>query len=167
MNKIKRLPFLAAPLLAALALSTIPVTQTGCKIVNGTNTFDVAAAAGAITDVLGPVVVFEENADPATITDFQTASAGLGVLLSNNTFDADALKAKLEPLGKTALVKLAIDVAVGLYSTYLGQIVSQGLSQTTYVKPLLQAFKDALDKGVKANTKRVKARRAAYPSVFH
>ena len=75
--------------------------------------------------------------------------------------DTAALSAALQNLGKTELVKLAISEAVGLYAIYLGQALANGVSQSDTAKVLLQAFKDALDSGVKAQTVRVKAQRAA------
>lgn len=145
--------------ICAAMVSTVP---TGCTTTGGgTNTFNVTAAATAIKAVLGPLVVYEENADPSTVVDFQTASAALGVLISNSSTDTAALSAALQSLGKTDLVKLAISEAVGLYAIYLGQAVANGVSQNDTAKVLLQAFKDALDSGVKAQTVRVKAQRAA------
>ena len=159
MKKMKSL-LLAIPV-ALMALSVVPVTQTGCTTTGGgTNTFNVTAAATAIKAVLGPLVVYEENADPSTVVDFQTASAALGVLISNSSTDTAALSVALQNLGKTELVKLAISEAVGLYAIYLGQAVANGVSQSDTAKVLLQAFKDALDSGVKAQTVRVKALRA-------
>lgn len=160
MNKIKGSLF-AASLLSIAVIGTMPVTQTGCKTVNGTNTFDVTVAADAIKNYLGPVVVFEENSDPSTIPDFQTASAALGILISDNSTDVATLRTTLEKLGKTPIVKLGIDEAVGVYSQYVGAAVANGVSQSDVARQLLQAFKDALDQGIKAQVKRMKAHRPA------
>ncbi len=161
MKKINRIlaSLFAAGFLASLAL--IPVTQTGCKVVNGTNVFDVQAAADGIRNYLGPVVVFAENTDANTIQYFQDSSAALGVLILNKTSDVQALQKALEPISKNAFVKLIIDESVTAYSQYLAQAVFSGISQSDAAVTLLSAFKDALDQGVKKNAARLKAHRPA------
>ncbi len=141
-----------------VALCLLP---TGCSTTGGSSSFDATAAANAVKAVLGPVVVFEENADPSTIPDFQLASAALGVLISNNSTNVASVSAALQKLGKNDLTKLAISEAVSLYSLYLGQAAASGIDGNATAKTLLQALKDALDTGVKAQAVRMKAGRKA------
>jgi hypothetical protein len=149
---------------ALAALVAIPVTQTGCTTVNGTNTFDVVKAAKAIKTTLGPLVVFAENSDATTIPYFQDASATLGVLINTNGTDLATLTKALEGLGKTPLIKLAIDEALGNYSNYLADSVTAGLNQNQVAIVLIRdGFKAALDEGVAAQVARLKAHRKAMP----
>ncbi len=154
---------LLIPTLLAAALAFTGCATTG----GGTNQLDPAKTAGAIKVILTPVVRYIEMTDTNSVKDFHDASAALGVLLMNNAYTVDALNLALADLLRNQqdpVVQLGISTAVGVYSIYLADVVSQGFNQTTYMKPILQAIKDSIDAGVKARAKRLKAARVTASS---
>lgn len=146
--------------------STGTVTSTTNVVTS--NVLNLNATTNFIALIVPPAVRLAVAKEPKAVPylkDFVTAIA----LMSNTNLSPAALSNVLASTGIAALntpeVTAAVDVVVGLYTQYYGNVVAQKLDQVAYLVPILQSIATAITAGLPTTASITEPTRGAWVQV--
>lgn len=100
-----------------------------------------ATAIRIATEAAIPIVLHKE---PQTRAYFVQAQTVLTLVLNDAQLDPQPLRELIAQIDGSDEAWMAVNVALGLYQLYAGDVVSQQLDRNVYLRPVLGAFRDAI-----------------------
>lgn len=128
-------------------------TQTNTTLVAQADPTKVAEAVKALV-LTGSVLAVEK--DPNARAYLQAAAIAIGAVANQGQYDPGTVKTTLNSISVNELhsqeAQVVIQAALGLYSSYFSDVVSQKLDQTTWLGPILKAIAEGINAGLPVAT---------------